>query len=442
MPATAVRLTGTDSPDPHRQSRIENLEDQITELAAHIHAATYQLLVLIREYDQCKGWSQPGLLSCAHWLNFKCGISLGAAREKVRTANALKALPGISAAFEHGRISYSKVRAMTRVATPDNEGVLLQIALHGTATHVERAVRGYRKAKRLEALQLENRCHDLRGLSWHLDDGGFWVLKGRFTSEQGALIQAALESMMEELFRESQDVPAGTPTPDVTPRSEPVAQRRADALVRLAERSTRNAGERCCVHVHTDVETLMQDGSGSEAELEGQDTISAETTRRLACDAAVIKWLDGNDGEPLAIGRRSRSIPPAIRRALQRRDGGCRFPGCTCSRFVDAHHVRHWADGGETSMDNLVLLCRRHHRMVHEGGFRVAARAGGRFEFSDQSGKLLSMADWGRSRGNVTVLKTSNSHAGVLIDHRTTIPAWHGEEMDDELAVLGLIQKD
>ena len=110
---------------PYPYEHVRSLEDQITELAAHIHAATYRLLVLIHEYDDYDGWEGPGMKSCAHWLNWKCGISLGAAREKVRVAHALVDLPLISSAFRQGQISYSKVRAMTRVAAADNEEYLL-----------------------------------------------------------------------------------------------------------------------------------------------------------------------------------------------------------------------------------------------------------------------------------------------------------------------------
>lgn len=161
-----------------RKARIRELEDHITELAAHIDAATFQWLELVREYDECNGWAGPGLLSCAHWLSWKCGLALGAARERVRVAHALKDLPRISAAFREGRVSYSKARAMTRVATAKNEDALLNIALHGTATHVERVVRNYRKVKRIEALEQENTRHSHRELNWYIDDGSF-VLQGR-----------------------------------------------------------------------------------------------------------------------------------------------------------------------------------------------------------------------------------------------------------------------
>ena len=167
---------------------LPSLEDRITELAAHITAATWQLLELIREFDERDGWCDPGLMSCAHWLNWKIGMNLGAAREKVRVAHAIKRLPHISEQFRLGQVSYSKVRAMTRVATPENETYLLMIATHGTASHVERLVRQYRWVKRIEALDQANMRHQMRELSWYYDDDDCVVLRGRFPPEQGAAI--------------------------------------------------------------------------------------------------------------------------------------------------------------------------------------------------------------------------------------------------------------
>jgi hypothetical protein len=323
-------------PDPGRQVRIQQLEDRITELAAHIDAATFRWLELVREYDESGGWAGPGLQSCAHWLNWKCGMGLGSARERVRVAHALKQLPATSAAFRDGRISYSKARAMTRAAPPGNEDRLLYLALNGTASQLEQVVQHYRKVQRMEALAQENRRHELRELNWYFDDDGSLVLKGRFTPEQGAVIRQALEAVLEEQFSERKNVPAGIseyeqPDP-LKPQPQPIASRRADALARIAEgwlagSAKAASGDRFLVHVHTDIETLKQDGCGAEAELEEAGNVPAETARRLSCDAAVVQWLEDADGEPLAIGRKTRSIPPAIRRALQRRDGGCRFPG-------------------------------------------------------------------------------------------------------------------
>ena len=269
-----------------RRERNQELEDGITELAAHIHAATFRLLELIREYDECKGWAQPGLRSCAHWLNWKCGIGLGAAREKVRVAHALNRLPQISEAFREGRISYSKVRAMTRVATPENEDYLMMIARHGTASHVERLVRHYRRVQRSEALKNENRRHDFRELQLYAVEDGSFIVKGRLTPEAGALLKKALEAGMDEDFEEQKDVSAETsaaagPAPGF-------AARRADALVRVAEAYLSGAskhcdgGDRYLVHVHTDAETLSEDGTGAEAELEDCGCVSAETFLRFA----------------------------------------------------------------------------------------------------------------------------------------------------------------
>ncbi|MBS3747961.1 MAG: DUF222 domain-containing protein, partial [Wenzhouxiangellaceae bacterium] len=306
---------------------LAQIEDEITELAAHIHAATFQLLELIREFDKREGWGGPGLRSCAHWLNWKCGIGLSAAREKVRVAHALEHLPKISDQFRRGRISFSKVRAMTRVATPETEEYLLMIARHGTASHVERLVSQFRKVKRIEALEAEEQRHDLRELNWHVDDDGSYVFRARLTPEQGERVVKAIESAMDEEFEERKNVSAETSErPETEPQSDPVAQRRADALERLADAffgkpggagsAAVTGGDRCTINLHTTPDTLTADGETAEAELESGARVSAETSRRLACDCGVVHWHEDKDGSALNVGRKTRSIPPAIRRAL------------------------------------------------------------------------------------------------------------------------------
>ncbi|MDX1516372.1 MAG: DUF222 domain-containing protein, partial [Woeseiaceae bacterium] len=335
------------------------LGEQITELCAYIHAATYQLLVLIREFDEQGGWQQPGLASCAHWLNFQCGIGMNAAREKVRVAHALKDLPAVSAAFERGELSYSKVRAMTRIADAGNEAFLMQIARHGTASHMERLVQKFRQAQRLQDAEHVNEQIRTRSVDYRYDADGCLVLTARMPAEQGALLLKALDKVMEDHY-EPQEGP------------EPIAARRADALADMAESYLAGnehpaaTGDRYQVVVHVSAETPGDDAV-DPPQIEDGPHVSAETSRRIACDCSLLRVDEDVDGEPLSIGRKSRSIPPAIRRALRLRDKGCRFPGCTNTRFVDGHHVRHWADGGETCMDNLVQLCRHHHRLVHEG---------------------------------------------------------------------------
>ena len=280
-------------------------------------------------------------------------------------------------------------------------------------------------------------------------------MKARFTPEQGAVIRNAVEAVMERMFEERKNVPAETSEfEEVSPlkqQPQPVASRRADALTRMAETwlsgTAGASGDRFVVNVHTDMETLKSDGLGAESELEDSVNVSAETSRRLACDAAVVHWLNqGSDetteGQALSVGRKTRSVPPAIRRALQRRDRGCRFPGCTCSRFVDAHHIQHWADGGATDINNLILLCRHHHRLVHEGGFGLNRTPAGELQFTDPTGNRLADAPKRRFRGDVFELVTNNERSGITITPETPIPDWLGESMDDSIVVHHLKKRE
>ena len=424
------------------------LGEQITELCAYIYAATYQLLVLIREFDEQEGWHQPGLCSCAHWLNFKCGIGMNAAREKVRVARALKDLPKISKAFERGELSYSKVRAMTRIADESNEDYLLKIAHHGTAYHVEQLVSKYRRCQRLQDTENANRQHEERSLAYYFDADGCLVFNGRLPAEQGALLVKALERSLDRSFEAAaNDVTAETP--------EPLEARRADALADVAEtylNDNDNAGstaDRYQVIVHVSAETLGDELTSRTPAIPGVDRayledgprVSAETSRRIACDCSTVRVVEDAAVEPLSISRRSRSIPPAIRRALRLRDRGCRFPGCTHTRFVDGHHVKHWSDGGETSLDNLVLLCRRHHRLVHEGGYGCERTVDGRFVFTAPDQRVLP--EFEPLPGIVLDQDPrqwlQRAMSRLEIDSETCTPAWYaGDTMDWNMAVSAL----
>ena len=386
-----------------RRADTDQLGETIAALAARLHAATYELLVLLREFDERKGWNN-GCLSCAHWLHWRTGIDLGAAREKVRVAKALPALPLVSAAMQHGQVSYAKVRALTRVATPENERSLLDLALAGTAAHVERFVRAWRRVDRIEAAKHAETQHLNRQLSTWVDDDGMVVIRGRLTPEVGAVVQRALEAAADRLYRETTDASRGDAmAEDLTP-----AQRRADALALLAESALAanfdggTAGDRYQVVVHVNtvdsdvpkgpVADIASDAFDGALEVDhGALYVSAETSQRLSCDASLVRMRHDADGAVLDVGRKTRTIPPSIRRALAARDTSCRFPGCT-SRRCDAHHVEHWADGGATSLDNLVLLCRRHHRAVHEGGFRVIRGRDGVLTFFRPDGAPLQAA--------------------------------------------------
>jgi hypothetical protein len=340
---------------------INELRDEITKLAGHLNAANYRFLKLIAEFDRREGWVDNATQSCAHWLNWQCGIDLGAAREKVRVARALDNLPRISAAMERGEISYSKARAITRVACSGTEETLLMIARHGTAHHVEKMVTGFRRAKDAEELSRESLQQLERTVSYSFDANGSLILRACLPAETGALVLKALEVAMKEIptdqvqesLRDNHcvtDPDTGEKT--IRVKSVPSA-RRADALRVVAESFLQQEADRCNgtdthqVVVHVAAETL-RDQSAGYCEFEDGPAMSAETARRLACDASVVALIEDEDGEPLNVGRKTRTISSPLRRLLNARDKGCRFPGCTNTRHVDAHHIKHWANGGET----------------------------------------------------------------------------------------------
>jgi hypothetical protein len=436
-----------------RCERAEALECEITELTAHLDAGTYRLLSLIRELDECDVWGNWGLGSCAHWLNWKCGIGFNAAREKVRVAHALASLPLISEAFRKGAVSYSKVRAMTRVATPENEDYLLEIARHGTAAHVEKLVRAYRGVQREEERERANRQEEERGLIYYHEEDGSLVIKVRLPSEEGAVVMKAIEAAV-EVMREDEaesgreklstgDVSAVTRRLD----AEAIAERRADALVLMAETllaggvKPLKGGEKYQVVVHVSAEALSESAPG-RCELESGPYLAADTARRIGCEASLVTIVEDDEGEPLDVGRKTRAIPPSIERALRTRDRGCRFPGCTRERFLDAHHIEHWAQGGETKLANLALLCRWHHRLVHEGGFGLQTSAEGKLLFTRPDGALLEDSPGPPRPGSVRALYERNRRAGLSIDAETGVSLWDGVSMDYFMAVDGLLQAD
>ena len=387
QPASRVAF----APDGSRST--DGLGEAIAELAARLHAATYELLVLLREFDERAGWN-CGFLSCAHWLHWRTGIDLGAAREKVRVAKALASLPLVSAAMQRGAISYAKARALTRVATPQNEASLLDLALAGTAAHVERFVRAWRRVDRLEAARETEVRHLRRELSTWVDDDGMVVIRGRLTPEIGAVVHRALEAAADRLFRESTGAPSGAAMAEEVTSG----QRRADALGLLAETALSadldpgTAGDRFQVVLHVDAsESASSHPNGTLEVADGALYVSEETSRRVACDGSIVVMHHNPSGTVLDVGRKTRTIPPGIRRALLARDTRCRFPGCSARR-CDAHHVVHWIDGGGTCLENLVLLCRRHHRAVHEGGFTLAQHPDSSLIVHRPDGRLLEVA--------------------------------------------------
>jgi len=440
---------------------LDELEEIIVNTSASISASTGVLLDAVRDFDLAEGWGAAGCRSCAHWLSWRVGVGLVAAREQVRVARALADLPRIDAGLHDGRLSYSKVRAMTRVATPENEAELVELAELSTASQLERICRGYRSCHR-EISGEEPAATRQRRIDWRWEDGGL-RLSGWLPADEGELvrkaIQAALDSLREEAWAEAADevdrdsaeasepphdpaeasgpphdpAEASGPPHDSAEASDdpPVRAPRpqpdlADALVAVAETSLARGlasapgGERTQVVLHLGPGRCCID-DGPPLEL--------AAALRLSCDAQLLPLKTDRVGRVLDVGRARRSIPPAIRRALKVRDRGCRFPGCTCSRFVDAHHVVHWARGGETKLDNLVLLCRFHHRLVHEGGYGARALQGD-VQFTDPAGRTIPevpAARLARSSATPPGRRAAAGHVGAW--------AWGW-------AVRGLLQDD
>jgi hypothetical protein len=313
----------------------------------------------------------------------------GAARERVRVARALDGLPRLTEALARGELSYAKVRALTRVATPATEERLLGVGRAGTAEHVERIVRGWRRVDRQAEVEETSQRHKQRALHVYQDVDVSVVIRGRLAPEAGAVLIQALTA--------AGDVLRAKPVAEVnhvSAETRSFAQQQADALVLVAETALHHGidpgtpAERYQVVVHVDAEVLADAEAPGQSVIEGGARGSAETSQRIACDAGRVEMRHDADGVVVEVGPRTRTVPTALRRALAFRDHGCRFPGCDLP-FGQAHHIKHWAQGGPTTLSNLVLLCRRHHRAVHEEGFQVEWRDDGRLEFRWPDGDVL-----------------------------------------------------
>jgi hypothetical protein len=482
-----------------KHSALDRLEAQITDLWGHLNAATYRFLVLVAEFDRSEAYARHGLVSTAQWLNWQCGIGKVAAREKVRVARALESLPEIGAAFASGEFSYSKVRAMTRVATPANESVLVSIGRHGTATHVENLVKKYRWTQRRDAAAQAHAQQLNRQVHSFFDITDTFVLHARLPADVGALVRKALEiagdivrerSIEDEralepadaLARSKAELASGTWAINDKERS--YGARRADALKLIvetflattsAEAEDTPSADRYQIVVHVDQAVLAQPVAASETEphrceLDDGPALALDTVRRLGCDGTLVGIVEGADGEPLDVGRKTRSIPLPLKRALRSRDGGCRFPGCDRTRFTEGHHVKHWANGGETKLSNLVSLCGFHHKLVHEGGFGIVTTDDGLFVFTRPDGRRIpecgtdsctaseqkrfsgsaSVPEQRRPDGSLQMTSFEDAlrfhierlNAGVPIDAQTSRCKWLGERMDYDIAIEGMQFRD
>ena len=451
-----------------RRARSEELGDRIAEQAFHLDAAMHRLLTDLRAFDEEQCWAVQGALSCEAWLSWRVGWTPGTGREHVRVARALGALPRIDEALRLGTLSYSKVRAITRVATAATEEALLNDARYTTAAQLETICRKFatvQRATRRSAEDVEAR----RRVTRRERDDGMVVIEAVLPADEAAIVYAAIEREAARLTFDDDplaDVSAGTPSADVSvgapladvsagtpPRHVSAGTRgarldRAAGLVAMSQAVLRgDAPRRSPVEV---VLTVSRDALVGRATdeaavgvLDDGTCVAADTARRLACDCGTVELVEDGDGTPLSVGRRTRTIPAALRRALARRDATCQFPGCTNRRFLDGHHLIHWIHGGETSLVNLCRLCRRHHSFVHEHGYRVE-RQEGALVFLDPRGRVVHAEPPRVTRAPLgwAALRAMATDDGLAIDATTGASRWDGRPVDHGWVVDDLVYRE
>jgi hypothetical protein len=461
------------------RTEVDELTAQLCELAGHVHAAAAELVRLLGRFDAIDGWQGVGIRSLGHWASIYLGIDLRTAAHQAKVGRQLDDLPAIAGAAAAGELGWSKLRLVAQVAEPESEKKWLDLAREMSVGQLARVVGAYRRAADTDDPDRSENHRERRGI-WLFDEpDGLVRVTGLLEPEDAAVLRAALAAQGELLWRERPDDPvaanrtATTGPPDAPgndgaageppqPREageparpsevdptlaarDPVASRRVDAIVALA-RAALAAGNRpddgddlTEVLLVVDHDVLALRSEVGRCQLHNGPPIGSHTARRLCCDA-LIRPLLHRDGQPLDLGRAHRLVNRAQRRALRFRDGpGCAFPGCA-ARHVDGHHLVFWDDGGATDLENLCLLCRHHHRLLHEGGY-TAALVGGHPRFYRPDGSHIRPPDPpppDPARG-ATELRRRHRAAGHTITPRTAearsggAPGWSPQSTLDAL---------
>ena len=323
----------------------------------------------LRRFDSGEGYAGSGAVSAKAWLRSRCNLTDHAASEQVTISRRLTALPQTQQALAEGDISYRHVSLIAETAAslgekfePLAETILVDAAKELDPWRLLRAIGHLKHCLEPDGVLGDaNEAYKRRYLHLSQTFDGLFRIDGWLDAEGGAILRTALDSVM-------------GPRRDGDTRM--ASERRADAAVELGRRQLDSGqlpevgGQKPHLAVSVDLATLRKEPGSMAAELEWSQPIPAEIARRLACDAAITPIFTG--GESPQIGPTSRVVSGPMHRSLQALDKGCRFPGCDYPPvWTDAHHIKHWADGGPTTLDNLVLLCRRHHRLVHEDGWKL-----------------------------------------------------------------------
>jgi hypothetical protein len=461
---------------------LERLEARLCELAGHLTAATCQFLLLVADFDKRQGWADWEMPSCAAWLSWKCQIAPGTAREQVRVARSMEQYPLIRREFAAGRLSYAKVRALTRIVTPDNEADLVEMATPMTAGQLERFAQAHRRVSEADGRS----SRPPRKLTWSPAGDLDYKFRAVLPAEEAAVIFQALRAARSDLEHphdhdqpdhprdgehgvsaetragqlNDRDAEAGVSFAGAEPPPAEMESTRdlADALVQICadylagRAATADNPDTYQVIIHAGVRAItgteppdaptQADGVSAETlvpfrhpahpdrcHLDDGPAISPATLALIGCNATISTMIHDLSGAVIDVGRRTRKVPPALRRALRERDHGrCQYPGCE-SRRTDAHHIRHWANGGHTNLTNLISLCKRHHHLIHEKGHTIAATPAG-FTFHAKDGTPIpGCPQLPHGPGDIT----TTHHARIT--PATIISPNSGEQLNLSLAI-------
>lgn len=426
--------TVVDAAVPDAALSIDELGSRIVGLAGRVAAATCRWLLLVAEFDARDGCARFGLATTARWVSHYCGLSHRTAVEHVRVAKALAAFPELAREMSAGRLSYSQVRAISRVPADGEHQVvrdLIELAEHGTAAHLETVARGVRTVERNERGAEPTEEYVKHGWT----NASMSSTSARLLPERGAFLHRAIEQVA---------------------RAEGLTH--TDALVRMAEialaavddaanppRQLRG-DERAAVVVHIDAASYPV-GNPAEEEPRSAERAAGHVADgpglpksvidRLLCSGGIRTAVHGRNGNVRSLGRSHRTVTRRQFHALLMRDKHCTHPGCGSRAGLEAHHVRHWIYGGHTNLDNLVLLCGRHHRGHHEGEFAIEALGHERFRFLRADGRVLA------DHQDATALAAAAGplEAEIDIADNAATTRWGGERLQREWAVSVLAQR-
>ncbi|MGH2786533.1 MAG: DUF222 domain-containing protein [Actinomycetota bacterium] len=404
----------------------DDVAREITSLGAHVAAATSRLLDLLAIADERGIWQDWDAKSLAQFASWLTGMSPHRSRLHAEVATKILQWPETKKALARGTISFCQAASITSTDAPGFDQDLVNIACSASSAQLQRVTRSYRRALAIGGF--ENGAHRRTYLDYFYDDDGF-VIRGRLERDDGAVVKTALDAAADALFRRrSEEDTSDDEELRVLERDE----RNAAALVAVARDSlaatTATSGGDCHqVVVHVDAATFAG-ATDDDAEIEGAGAVDADTARRIACDASIVALLKDGD-RMLSAGRRSRRPSRAIRRALRARDKMCRFPGCANNRYLDHHHMRPVVDNGETSVDNLVLVCSWHHKLLHKRRYRVALDEGGVPLFTRPDGtRVQSVA--ARPTASPTDVINGNRARGVDVHRPPAVPEDAGRRID------------